>query len=296
LPRETPAGENPPTGAIIYYNLKSVPSAAVMLEVLDSKGSLIRKYSSDEQPNEVDDRQPFPTYWLPAPKILPKRSGMNRFVWDLRYDRPRALHYGYGIAAVPSDATLLPEGPLVLPGSYLLKLTVAAQTFSTMLEVKMDPRVGVGISVLRQQLDLEMKIADTMARSYEAFQQIRDLRRQLKDLQTKTENDPKNKDVAEKAKSLDAQVLELGGSGQSQYPPPTEPTLAALNDALSALAVNVDSADAVPTVQAKEAFETYQTLVSRRLENWSSLKSTELKAFNALLRERGLPTISVSSR
>jgi len=221
---------------------------------------------------------------------------MNRFVWDLRYERPRALHYGYGIAAIPGDATLLPEGPLALPGAYLLKLTVAGQTLSVPIEVKMDPRVSVGIGVLRQQLDLEIKIADSIARSYDAFQQIRDLRRQLKDLQTKTENDPKNKDVAEKAKALDAKVLEIGGSGQAQYPPPTEPTLAALNDALSTLAVNVDGADATPTVQAKEAFETYQSLVSRRLEEWSTVKGKELEAFNGLLRERGLPAISITSR
>ena len=42
LTPETPAGKNPPAGAIIDYSLKSVPAGEVTLEILDARGGLVR--------------------------------------------------------------------------------------------------------------------------------------------------------------------------------------------------------------------------------------------------------------
>ena len=296
LPRETPAGKNPPAGAIIDYNLKSVPTDPVTLEILDGKGNLVRKYSSTDPISKPDETQAFPTYWLPAPVILPTNAGMNRFVWDLRYERPRALRYGYSIAAVPGEAIMLPEGPLVLPGMYQVRLTVAGRALMAALEVKMDPRVTVAAGVLERQLALSLELGEVMARNYEAVQQVRDLRRQLAELLTGLGNDAKKKDIADAAKSLDEKAAVIGGSTQFQFPPPTQPTLASLNGALSELISAVDSADAAPTAQAAEAFEIYSKLFERQLMSWSALKAKDLAALNSLLRQRGLAEIRLPDR
>ena len=39
-------GQNPPNGAIIFYQLKSRPSSEVTLEILDSAGKLVKKFSN----------------------------------------------------------------------------------------------------------------------------------------------------------------------------------------------------------------------------------------------------------
>ena len=89
------------------------------LEILDSAGKLVRKYSSNDEQRKIDETQAFPTYWFNPPAPLAKNAGLNRFVWDLRYERPPALRYGYSIAAAyGDDAIMLPQGPLVLPGNY----------------------------------------------------------------------------------------------------------------------------------------------------------------------------------
>ena len=43
-PRDEALAENPPTGAIIYYYLKSNQSGPVTIEIIDPSGETIRKY------------------------------------------------------------------------------------------------------------------------------------------------------------------------------------------------------------------------------------------------------------
>ena len=157
--RRHPRGKNPPAGAIIDYSLQSVPAGLVTLEILDSAGKLVRKYSSSDEQRKPDETQSFPTYWFNPPAPLSKKVGLNRFVWDLRYERPRALRYGYSIAAAyGEDAIMVPEGPLALPGIYQVKLTVDGRAHRAPLEVKMDPRVKTPQLALSQQQQLSLKI------------------------------------------------------------------------------------------------------------------------------------------
>ena len=291
LPRETPAGKNPPTGAIIDYFLKSVPAGPITLQILDGKRNLVRTYSSNDAAPKLDESQAFPTYWLPPPIKVTAQPGLNRFVWDLRYERPRALRYGYSIAAVPGEAIMVPEGPLVLPGMYEVRLNVAGRLYTAPFEIRMDPRVSIGAGVLERQLALSMNLAEAMARSYDAVLQVREVRRQIKDLEATLSSDPKNEAIVTALRALDEKASVIGGSGQPQFPPPTEPTLASLNGALSELIDNVGSADTAPTAQAASAFDAYQQLLARQLATWTKLKERDLSALNSMLREAGLAEI-----
>ncbi len=61
LPFGSPEAENPPSGAIIDYYLKSDSSDAVTLEILDAAGKTIRKYSSADH---VEAPNPRPSKFL----------------------------------------------------------------------------------------------------------------------------------------------------------------------------------------------------------------------------------------
>src|SRR5882672_8781874 len=197
-PPETPAGKNPPAGAIIDYSLTAVPPGPVTLEILDSSGKLVRRYSSNDEQRKLDETQAFPTYWFNPPAPLSKSVGLNRFVWDLRYERPQALRYGYSIAAAyGEDAIMVPEGPLVLPGVYKVKLTVDGRTYTAPLEVELDPRVKIPQPALSQQLVLEMKLIEAMKQSYAVVQQINGLRTRLKELQARLSADSSAKATLE---------------------------------------------------------------------------------------------------
>jgi photosystem II stability/assembly factor-like uncharacterized protein len=294
LPPETPAGKNPPAGAIIDYSLKSIPAGEVSLEIFDSAGALIRKYSSNDPERKIDDTQPFPTYWFNPPPPLSKKVGLNRFVWDLRFERPQALRYGFSIAAAyGEDAIMVPEGPLVSPGVYQVKLTVGGHSITAPLTVKMDPRVKLAPLALSQQMALELKIIDGMKQSYGAVQQINDLRRQLKVLQSKANSDPAAKPLLEAIVALDSKAAELVAFEQT-YPPVGIVSTATINGAFASLLQSVASADSAPTAQAVNALATYRKLLDEQQAKWAALKAQDVPAVNTLLQQRHLPLIEFS--
>src|SRR5207244_10928464 len=84
--KRQPAGDNPPTGAMIDYYFKSAPKDEVILDILDAQGKLVRHLSSkekkeNEQPPEWPDR-------VEVLKTIAANAGMNRFAWDLGYNEP----------------------------------------------------------------------------------------------------------------------------------------------------------------------------------------------------------------
>ena len=291
LEPETPAGKNPPAGAIIDYSLGAVPAEPITLEILDSSGKVVRKYSSSDEIAKPDETQAFPTYWFNPPAPLSKNIGLNRFVWDLRYERPPALRYGYSIAAAfGEDAIKQPEGPLVPPGIYQVKLTVAGRSQVAPLEVKLDPRIRVSTNALSQQLALEIKIIEGITQSFASAKQARALRDQLKELQAKLGSDPSARQVLDAANALDQKAAEIVAV-ETKWPPVGIVSAASLNAALSNLLVLVEAADSAPTGQAASTFTTYRRLLDQQLAKWDALKRTDLAALNAQLRQRGMPLL-----
>jgi len=79
-----------------------------------------------------------------APVVLETKAGLHRFTWDLRVSGP------WQSAARPEG----PNGPVVPPGNYKVRLTAGAWTSTQPLIVREDPRVtqsGVTEADLREQ-------------------------------------------------------------------------------------------------------------------------------------------------
>src|SRR6202011_4621983 len=129
-PRRYPVGENPLEGAYVYYWLKEAPKEPAKLEFLDAQGKTIRVFTSekkkeDEAPEEFDRDAEV--------EHIPAEAGLNRFVWDLRYQPPIKIP-----KAIYDNGQ--PAGPLALPGAYRGRLTVAGKSYTAPIEIKMDPR------------------------------------------------------------------------------------------------------------------------------------------------------------
>jgi hypothetical protein len=144
LPPEEPAGKNPPDGAILYYYLGASAKSPVTLEILDSTGRVVRKFSSDDKSEPPNPALNVPTYWIRPFQPLTTSAGMHRFVWDLHAAAGqgggrRGGGGEYPISAIYMD-TPGAQGEWMLPGTYTVKLTVEGKSYSQPLVVLPDPR------------------------------------------------------------------------------------------------------------------------------------------------------------
>lgn len=170
LPPEVPTTPNPPAGAVIDYFLPAALAGPVTLEIVDAAGSVVRSYSSAQTPERPKVVYNFADIWLQPWEPLPARAGHNRFVWDLRGPRPLAPEYEYSIAAVPDEDTpLLPQGCMVLPGRYKVRLNVNGKATEQPLEVKQDPRSAVRLEDLAAQLAFYDQVAASLAGMVEKY-------------------------------------------------------------------------------------------------------------------------------
>ncbi len=162
--------EYPPVGAPIDYYLASVSSGEVKLEILDSGGQVVRTFSSEPSQRggrpggQGDAEAPRGRRGGGGATILPKKAGMNRFIWDLRYAGPWQANAAGGPLAGGFGRDL--GGPLAAPGMYTARLTAGGVTQTQSFAVKIDPRVvkdGVKPADLVTQLDFSLKVRDALS-------------------------------------------------------------------------------------------------------------------------------------
>ena len=165
MPPDEPMGENPPQGAILDYDLAQAATGPVTLQILDANGTVLRTYSSTDPvtptPEELRTNL-IPPYWPKIDRPLPAAAGMHRWVWDLRATAPASPHYDYPISAVPGRTPLTPQGPLVLPGTYKVRLTVDGRSETQPLTVKMDPRIHTSPADLETLHTAEVAMCATL--------------------------------------------------------------------------------------------------------------------------------------
>jgi photosystem II stability/assembly factor-like uncharacterized protein len=285
LPADEPAGENPPDGAIIDYSLPSSVTGPLTLEILDSQGKEIRRYLSTDRPERSAEelrKEMIPPYWLKPWRALHTDVGLRRWVWDLRYPPPVSTSHEYPIAAVPHRTPRYPLGPLVVPGTYTVRLIAGGRTLSAPLTVKMDPRVKVTQAGLQKKFDLSMKLYFAVNDSSQAVNQARSVHEQLQDL---AEAAPDA--VKEPVKALETKVSELLDGSKDSGESETKPALSAANADMIALYKEVEKADAEPTAAQLESFAILNSRLSEELKAWEGLRSDQLAKLNQQLRSAG---------
>ena len=289
LPATYPVGANPPSGAIIDFSLKAAPKEAVTLEILDSKGAVIRKYTSQAKPKENESPSEGPDYFR-VRETLPVEVGLNRFVWDLRYE---------SASRVPATVSWggSPAGPRVLPGRYEVKLTVAGKSQSAHFDVQEDPRIDVSPADLEKQLEFALRIRDRVTAGNDAVNQIRAVRTQLEALRKRLGNDEKYKATVDATKELDKKMNAveeqlIQPKSKSGEDPLNYPIM--LVDKIMAVGSTVGSADAAPTKGSYEVFEELNPKLGVQLAKWKEIQEKDLAALNEQVRQQNIPAISLT--
>lgn len=215
LPQEEPAGENPPDGAILDYYLSN-KAAEVQLDIY-SKGkdgpALIHHYSSKDSLYEVGPVN-IPLYWIRPQQILSTNAGHHRFCWDMKY-QPLNLPPSYPIGANYMNTAPEATAPWVMPGNYVVRLTVDGQSMEKEISVRMDPRVKTSGADLQMQHDLSLACYEKRKASMELVNEIRRFRVMLRSQMTNAEN--RVVEELNKKDKLAKELEEIAGRMNSSY-------------------------------------------------------------------------------
>jgi len=163
-------------GPTLEYYLPAVSNDPVIIEILDTKGTVINTYNSDappprgpraggggagaDQPDDPDAAPAGRRFGPPVPRVT-KNVGINRFVWDVRHQ----------------------AGPTVPPGQYQARLKVGSVSLTTPFNVLIDPRVaedGVTVTDLQEQFEHNMRMRELVNSVNQLATKVREAQNKLR--------------------------------------------------------------------------------------------------------------------
>ncbi len=283
-------GANPPRGIIVDYDLATLPKGDITLDVLDARGRVIRHFTSAKPDGGISGPEAESNNWQPPEPALPKKAGLNRFVWDMREAPPRP---------VPRAVydTGLPEGVLVLPGKYQIRLTVDGKPFTAPCQVLADPRVKLPMTELQAQFELAGRVRDLLDADHAEVLAIRQLRDELTALERRL--DPPSGaagQVVTAAQALDRKITAIEDQLISRASTADEDQLNYGNMLSSQLAyfeTAVEDGDAPPTRADLGQYEVLRGELKGLQDAWSAVLHSDVPQLNRLMRSAAIPAVGL---
>lgn len=268
LPPDEPAGQNPPDGAIIDYYLKN-DADDVSLDITNEEGKILRHYSNHDTLYKIPPVN-VPEYWIRPQQILPATEGGHRFVWDL-HTTPLNVPPSYPIAAIYKNTAPAPTSPWVMPGKYLVKLTVNGHTYKQPIVVKMDPRIHTSTAGLQQQYDLSILCTENRRTISDQLHWLLNSKQLAEGLKEKA------------GKNLSVQLDTLIGSLNKKLT-----NLSSLEGAFGGTFNLLQEADVAPTKETVAAVKDLQKKFTRVEEELKNIRRQIIPGMNKQLRQEGL--------
>jgi photosystem II stability/assembly factor-like uncharacterized protein len=279
--------------ASIRYVLKR-PAQSLTLDILDGSGRVIRTYPGTRPDSGGrgagggggggggGGRGG-------GPSSAPITAGLHTLPWDLAYQGattfPGMILWGARTA-----------GPLAVPGTYQVRLTVDGRSQTQPIIVKKHPLyTDVTQADLEAQFALSIQIRDKLTEANNAVIQIRDLKTQITDRLGKS-SDAQVKALGETLrKNLSAVEEEIyqvrNQSGQDPLNFPIK-----INNRIGTLLRTVSTGDGKPIANAPVIFEELKGELKVQTDRLQALLAGELARLNAELRRAGLEELKVAGR
>ncbi len=277
--------------ATIDYVLKTKADKAT-IEILDAHGQVIRTFIGPPA-KPADDAAD--GGFRPPPPVVGLEAGLNRFVWDMRYE---------GAAVFPGLIMWggSPEqGPLALPGRYQVRVTANGATQTQPFSIAMDPRVTATPADLQAEFDFAIKVRDRVSEADSAVVAVRRVRTEIDDRIEKAkhaERDSTRKPLTTALQNLRMRLTEVEESvyqvkNQSGQDPLNFPIK--LNNKIAHLSDVIESADAKPTDQTYAAFKELSDDLQAQIDRLNTAMTKDVPAINAELQRKKIAPVSMDS-
>ena len=302
------AGEGPPHGAVIYYWLDENVDGPMSLSFANTAGDTIRTFSSRTESDDCDASDDNGTSGDgnaddevdTVDRFVRASAGLNRFVWDMRYPSAERITEDSPLHPKPealANEPRLANGPLVVPGSYKVRLAVGDNVVTQQLEIRHDPRVAATEADFEAQFALWIRIRDKLSEANNLVNRLRRLQRQVSEWSTRAHegNSREVRSIVEAAAALNSdlqtveaelvQVTQTGWVDSLRLP-------VRLCTRVGGLISVVGAADAAPTKQNLELFEEVAREIDEVAGRLQAIIDGEVEAFNRLIAQSDWPAVS----
>ena len=283
-------GSNPPMGAVIDFNLDKTPDSA-KLTISDAQGNPVRTFSwhAGEHKETGKINPPKPGFGGGLRSMQPHSSkfaphkGLNRLVWNLRYQPLKKTH-----GEVYMEASGV--APMVLPGSYTVKLTVNGKSDTRKLQVVRSPLAHSSSSDLAEQKRLLSRIykdidgVRTLVGRVQALQKnVADAEAAIKDVPAGKSLVPRLQAIATKLSAVNLALHQPKAHADEElfnYP-------VGLDQQLSFLDYVVASGDHAPTKQSYQVYKLLSRKYAKVRTEWRELLK-QVSELNATAQKSGI--------
>jgi hypothetical protein len=185
------------------------------------------------------------------------------------------------------------NGPRAIPGNYKAKLSIGERVLEQNFRILPDPRAAASQEDYLAQFNFMKEVQAKVSEAHQAIIDIRDLRSQLQgfvdrlDAKSQTEVVDTAKAIMKRMASVEEtlyQTKNRSGQDPLNYPIRLTNKLAHLN-ALTSVG-NFRPTAAALTVKAE-----MEAAIDAELNRWKQIKSVDIPALNALIRQKALDVI-----
>jgi photosystem II stability/assembly factor-like uncharacterized protein len=267
----TPAGENPPDGAVFNYYVGPSTAGKLTIDVRDAQGR--RAFFASSAKGEES-----------ATTALAATPGMHRVVWDLRYPLPALIR----TAAYDERS---PRGVVAVAGQYRVTLSMGDRHVTAPLTVTNDPRSPTAPAAMEAEFALADQLMAMLGTLHASVGEILHARDQIEALRAKASPAP--------TESLNAFDARMEPVLHALYEPDARVNVdllnypMELNARIAYLEDEVDFGDGAPTTQFVEMTREYGQELDAQIAEWNRLKQTALPILNQHLATAGLPPVTI---
>jgi hypothetical protein len=251
----------PDEATIPYYQRTRHIFGDLKLEIFDSEGKLVDTVATS------------------------KHRGVNRATWSMHLKPPK-------VPPAASAAFGAAFGPRVVPGTYTLKMTKGDKTYTSKVDVVLDPRAKYTVDDKKAQFDLATKLAamlNHMSWAVDAIINVRDTANrdagQLKDGEALKGRLTKLAADSDAVRSKIVATKEGGAiTGEER-----------LREFLAGLYSDVNGYDGKPTDEQVARTEVLRRELEDVIGEFQKLVTPQLPALNKQLTAKKLPPINIIS-
>ena len=272
-------GTNHPGGVMVHFYLEEIPEdAEISLTFMEEDGDEIKTFSTKSKDKKL--------------QLKDLETGCNRFVWDMRYGDALTVD---GMILWSSQMS----GPKAVPGTYQVRLTVGESSQTQSFEILKDPRSSATLEDMQAQFDFLIANRDKLTETHETIVEIREVRKQLKDVKERIGADEKYGDIQKMAGHIDSTMTKIEEAlyqtkNRSAQDPLNFPIR--LNNKLGHVGSLSSMGDFRPTDQAIEVQKELSEQIDQQISQWGDIKEKDLQEFNRKVLEAQVDAVKLKAK